>query len=377
MAPAKTSPGGRGQAPLHSSGDASRPDWVAPRWNATPLCSLVGTRRPCHAGASPLSVLRGVTTGCKAPCLTPGPTACLRDLCFGTRVVAFDGASSWPASGSRRRHAPRAGSDSRPRYDRPRSDTCREPANGREGCSDDPEPAASSGSTRGGGRPRHLRFRPGADVGARRRVACNRPGRGQHQVLAARPDRRGQLHGPGDRVALDLAVHRRGRGQRADPSQPVQVRAADGGRARLRQHRARAGGGPRRRYGRAGVDLRPADLRLSRPAAQHGLAPPRGLLLERFGERRRAHLHRQSRQAAGCAERAHRPAVSRLRDRRLRRPHRGLRARDRRLADDLVVAGRHRRRHGHRRQHRAGRADYAARGHLPATCAPTTHAPAR
>ena len=76
-------------------------------------------------------------------------------------------------------------------------------------------------------------------------------------------------------------------------------------------------------------------------------------------------------------ERAHRPAVSRLRDRRLRRPHRGVRARDRRLADDLVVAGRHRRRHGHRRQHRAGHPIDACARRLPATCAPTTRAPAR
>ena len=155
-----------------------------------------------------------------------------------------------------------------------------------------PEPAAS-GSTCGG-RPGHLRFRLGADVGARRRVARNRPGRGQHQVLAARPDRRGQLHGPGDRVALAVALHRRGRGQRTDPSPPVHVRTADGGRAGVRQHRARAGGGARRRYRRAGLELRPADLCVPRAAGQHGLAPPRGLLLEGLGERRRTQGRRRS-----------------------------------------------------------------------------------
>ena len=39
------------------------------------------------------------------------------------------------------------------------------------------------------------------------------------------------------------------------------------------------------------LDLRPADLRVSRPAAQHGLAPPRG---SRTGRTRRATTHASS-----------------------------------------------------------------------------------
>ena len=68
----------------------------------------------------------------------------------------------------------------------------------------------------------------------------------------------------------------------------------------------------------------------------------RGLSYWKDDERRRAHLYGQSRPEAGGTERPDRRPVSRLRRERVRRPDPGLRTRDRRVADDLLVAGRHR-----------------------------------
>ena len=193
-------------------------------------------------------------------------------------------------------------------------------------------------------------------------MARDRAGRGQHQVLAARPDHGGELRRPPDRVALDVAVAGRRRPRRPHSPGAVQGRPADGRRTRLREHRARAGGGARRGDRRDRLDLRPAHLRRPGAAPQHGLAPPRRLVLGGRRERRRPDLHRQPRPAPGRPRRPDGKPLPGLRHGRLRRPHAGVRPRDRRLADDLLLTRRHRRRQRDRRQHSGRRPHHAAGG---------------
>ena len=176
----------------------------------------------------------------------------------------------------------------------------------------------------------------------------------EHEVLAARPDHAGELHRPGDRLALAVALDRCRKPVREHPAAPVQGHTAHGGRPALRQHGARSGGRARRRHGRARLVLRSPDVRPSRPAGQRRLAAPRRLLLGGRLERRGPDLHRDARPAARRPGRSHRRSGSGLRRRRRRRPQRQSRTPGRPGSHHALVAGRHRRRYGGRRQRGAG-----------------------
>ena len=190
-------------------------------------------------------------------------------------------------------------------------------------------PASLDGS-RSRGPPRVLRGRALPGRGARpvrrrgRRVAKLRRRRRQHQVLAARPDRRRQLRRSGGRLAL--AVGRRGARPRwaaraaPAPRHPdVPGDAADGGGRPLHLDGAAPGGGHRRRDRRDDLGARPAGLsgRKSHPLLQ--LA--RGRLVER--RRRRPHLLRHPRGVPDRPRRRHRRAGARVRRQRARRPDGG------------------------------------------------------
>ena len=172
--------------------------------------------------------------------------------------------------------------------------------------------------------------------------------RGQHrrpEVLAARPDRRGQLRRSGDRVALAVGRrhgqphharrqrvvgaardHRRlARRRQPEPlsagASPAPRRhagdAAHGRGGALLQHRALAGGGGRRRDRRDPVGLQPEELRGGDdPDDRHLPAAGGGLLDRRRG--RRAHLLGHRGRLPGLRRRRHGAALPRLRPRRQR-----------------------------------------------------------
>ena len=146
-------------------------------------------------------------------------------------------------------------------------------------------------------RPAVRACRLGADRRRRpgRRVAPLRRRRGEHALLAARPDRRGQLRGARAGVAAqDRQLRSRARVQ-------LPVHAPDGRRGRLHHRGHPPGGGRgRRRHRRVPVDAPPR-----RGRAGRGGAPPpvgaRALLPGRW--RRRADHLRHARLPHGRAER--------------------------------------------------------------------------
>ena len=176
---------------------------------------------------------------------------------------------------------------------------------------------------------------------------------GGKKILAARPDRRKQLRGPGDRLGVDLggplrqpvyarrrrvAGPARHRGRHADrghpgslpartPATPVAPAgdAADGGRGALLQHAAVAGRGGRRDHRRDAVGLQPEGLRGGDADDEQPVVAAGGRVLDRR-RRGRAHLLGHRQRLPDLRRRADRAAVPRLRPRRRRTGRRDGRA---------------------------------------------------
>ena len=219
-------------------------------------------------------------------------------------------------------------------------------------------------SRRRGGRRHRLRpLRNAAGGGAvrrrRRRVAQLRRGPRQHEVLAARPDRRRQLRRSAHRVALGVGGRRRrSRGDRLGRRAVVDLRpagdAADDRRGAVPVDRALPGGRGRCRHGGDDLGARPAGLPGREADTRLPLARRR--LLERGRRQRRANLLGDQRGVPPGRRCAHRRTDPRLRRRRPRRSDGGHPARGARR-DELPGPQPHRRRIAAR--HRARRRPHA------------------